>query len=150
MRRLRTTITLNEVVVPAFDLTGAHDGPHLSLIGGVHGCEYSSIAAVVEVMRGLDPKDLSGRVTPQRSPFALYADPGSRDLALAMGLPVRRGLHGVRRADWDERRDQGRDRRGGRRRAARSARHAAPRRRTRNALKHLSENGLLLGLGCDR
>jgi predicted deacylase len=152
MRRVRTTITLNEVAVPAFDLTGAHDGPHLSLIGGVHGCEYSSIAAVVEVMRGLEPADVSGRITAvpvvsmdsftQRSPFvvpadgknlnrafpgdpgggytdrlaydihtqliepadafidlhggdrvealepfALYADPGSRDLALAFGLP---------------------------------------------------------------
>src|SRR5690242_9952913 len=152
MGRVRTTITLNEVAVPAFDLTGAHDGPHLSLIGGVHGCEYSSIAAVVEVMRGLEPADLAGRITAvpvvsmesftQRSPFvvpadgknlnrsfpgdpdgsytdrlahdihtrliapadafidlhggdlvealepfALFADPGSRDLALAFGLP---------------------------------------------------------------
>ncbi len=55
MRHVRTTITLNAVALPAFDLTGAHDGPHLSLIGGVHGCEYSSIAAVIDVMRGLDP-----------------------------------------------------------------------------------------------
>jgi predicted deacylase len=152
MPGVRTTITLNEVAVPAFDLTGAQDGPHLSLIGGVHGCEYSSIAAVIDVMRGLDPTQLSGRITAvpvvsmdsftERSPFvvpadgknlnrsfpgdpdgtytdrlahdihtqliepadafidlhggdlvealepfALYADPGSRDLALAMGLP---------------------------------------------------------------
>jgi predicted deacylase len=149
---MRTTITLNGVAVPAFDLTGAQDGPHLSLIGGVHGCEYSSIAAVIEVMRGLDETQLKGRITAvpvvsmdsftERSPFvvpadgknlnrsfpgdpggtyterlahdihaqliepadafidlhggdlvealepfALYADPASRDLALAMGLP---------------------------------------------------------------
>ncbi|WP_028062064.1 succinylglutamate desuccinylase/aspartoacylase family protein [Solirubrobacter soli] len=149
---MRTTITLDEVAVPAFDLTGAHDGPHLSLIGGVHGCEYSSIAAVIDVMRGLEPAQLHGRITAvpvvsmdsftQRSPFvvpadgknlnrsfpgdpdgtytdrlahdihsrliapadafidlhggdlvealepfALFADPGSRELALAMGLP---------------------------------------------------------------
>jgi predicted deacylase len=60
MRGVRTTITLNGVAVPAFDLTGAQDGPHLSLIGGVHGCEYSSIAAVIEVMRGLDHPRAAG------------------------------------------------------------------------------------------
>jgi uncharacterized protein len=152
MGRVRTTITLNEVALPAFELTGAHDGPHVSLIGGVHGCEYSSIAAVIEVARGIDPDQLHGRITAvpvvsmdsftQRSPFvvpadgknlnrafpgdpdgtytdrlahdihtrliepadafidlhggdlvealepfALYADPGSRDLALAFNLP---------------------------------------------------------------
>jgi uncharacterized protein len=152
MERVRTTITLNGVDVPAFELTGAHDGPALSLIGGVHGCEYSSIAAVIKVMRELDPSRLSGTVTAvpvvsmesfiQRSPFvvpadgknlnrsfpgdrsgtytdrlahdihtkliepadafidlhggdlvealepfALYANPASRDLALAVGLP---------------------------------------------------------------
>src|SRR3954454_19490457 len=84
MRRLRTTITLNQVALPAFELTGAHDGPSLSLIGGVHGCEYSSIAAVIDVMRGLDPAALSGRITAvpvvsmdsftQRSPFVVPAD----------------------------------------------------------------------------
>ncbi|MDA0166562.1 succinylglutamate desuccinylase/aspartoacylase family protein [Solirubrobacter ginsenosidimutans] len=149
---MRTTITLNEVDVPAFELTGADDGPSLSLIGGVHGCEYSSIAAVIKVMRELDPQQLRGSITAvpvvsmesftERSPFvvpadgknlnrafpgdangtytdrlahdiqtklivpadafidlhggdlvealepfALYANPASRDLALAMGLP---------------------------------------------------------------
>jgi predicted deacylase len=84
MRRVRTTITLNGVDVPAFELTGAHDGPALSLIGGVHGCEYSSIAAVTKVMRELDPAQLSGTVTAvpvvsmesfiQRSPFVVPAD----------------------------------------------------------------------------
>src|SRR3954454_24632458 len=152
MRRVRTTITLNEVAVEAFELTGARDGPSLSLIGGVHGCEYSSIAAVIKVMRELDPHQLRGTVTAvpvvsmdsftERSPFvvpadgknlnrafpgdpegtytdrlahdihtkliepadafidlhggdlvealepfALYANPASRDLALALGLP---------------------------------------------------------------
>jgi predicted deacylase len=152
MRGVRTTITLNGVDVPAFELTGVHDGPTLSLIGGVHGCEYSSIAAVIKVMRELDPAQLRGTVTAvpvvsmesftQRSPFvvpadgknlnrafpgdpdgtytdrlahdihttliepadafidlhggdlvealepfALYANPASRDLALAIGLP---------------------------------------------------------------
>jgi predicted deacylase len=84
MRRVRTTITLNEVAVEAFELTGAEDGPSLSLIGGVHGCEYSSIAAVIKVMRELDPQQLRGTVTAvpvvsidsftQRSPFVVPAD----------------------------------------------------------------------------
>ena len=34
---------------PAFDARGAHDGPTLCLLGGIHGCEYSSIAAVTRV-----------------------------------------------------------------------------------------------------
>ena len=36
---------------PAFEARGRRDGPHLALIGGIHGCEYSSIAAVTKVMR---------------------------------------------------------------------------------------------------
>ena len=48
---------------PAFEAVGAADGPHLALIGGVHGCEYSSIAAVGHFMRNLDPQTLRGRIT---------------------------------------------------------------------------------------
>ena len=55
---------LNEVAVPAFELTGAHDGPRLSLIGGVHGCEYSSIAAVIDGhARARPAASCSGRIT---------------------------------------------------------------------------------------
>src|SRR3954468_23592429 len=81
---VRTTIALNGLDVPAFELTGAHDGPSLSLIGGVHGCEYSSIAAVIKTMRELDPAQLSGRLTAvpaasmesfaRLSPFVVPAD----------------------------------------------------------------------------
>src|SRR3954463_12159548 len=84
MRGVRTTITLNGVAVPAFDLTGTQDGPHVSLIGGVHGCEYSSIAAVIDVMRELEGAQLKGRITAvpvvsmdsftERSPFVVPAD----------------------------------------------------------------------------
>ncbi len=94
---MRTVITLNGVEHPAFVLRGARDGPKLSLIGGIHGCEYSSIAAVTRVMRELDGAELSGTVTAvpvvslesfrQRSPFVVPADgknlnrsfPGDRD-----------------------------------------------------------------------
>jgi uncharacterized protein len=70
--------------LPCFRARGAQDGPSVSLIGGIHGCEYSSIAAVVRVMRELDAGDLSGTVTAvpvvsmesfrQRSPFVVPAD----------------------------------------------------------------------------
>ena len=148
----RRTITFCDLEHPAYEARGDADGPHVALIGGVHGCEYSSIAAVIEVMRGLDRTQLKGRITAvpvvsmdsftERSPFvvpadgknlnrafpgdpdgtytdrlahdirtkliepadafidlhggdlvealepfALYANPASRDLALAMGLP---------------------------------------------------------------
>jgi hypothetical protein len=48
---------------PAFEARGRADGPHLALLGGVHGCEYSSIAAVTRFMRALDPGALAGRIT---------------------------------------------------------------------------------------
>jgi predicted deacylase len=80
----RTTIRLNGLDVPAMEARGAHDGPRLSLIGGIHGCEYSSIAAVIEIMRELDESRLSGTITAvpvvsmesftQRSPFVVPAD----------------------------------------------------------------------------
>src|ERR1700710_888304 len=94
---MRTVITLNGLEHPAFELRGAHDGPKLSLIGGIHGCEYSSIAAVTRVMRELDPAELRGTITAvpvvsmesfiQRTPFVVPADgknlnrafPGDRD-----------------------------------------------------------------------
>jgi len=69
---------------PYFDARGAGDGPHLAVIAGIHGCEYSSISGVGEVMRGLDPSALRGRVTAvpivnlesyrQRTPFVSPAD----------------------------------------------------------------------------
>jgi hypothetical protein len=51
------------LVHPAFVAEGAADGPHLALLGGIHGCEYSSIAAVTRFMNGLDPGTLAGRIT---------------------------------------------------------------------------------------
>src|SRR5579885_3041308 len=48
---------------PAFVARGARDGPHLALIAGVHGCEYSSIAAVTRFMRELDTTELAGSIT---------------------------------------------------------------------------------------
>jgi uncharacterized protein len=82
---------------PAFEARGAKDGPRLTVIGGIHGCEYSSIAAVTRFMNGLDTGELAGSITAvpvvsmqsfrQRSPFVVPEDgknlnrcfPGSYD-----------------------------------------------------------------------
>src|SRR5262249_59958009 len=83
--------------LPRFEATGASDGPHLCLLGGIHGGEYSSIAAVVRFMNALDTDELAGRITAvpivsmpsfrARSPFLVPQDgkninrcfPGSYD-----------------------------------------------------------------------
>jgi predicted deacylase len=80
----RRTFVFNELEHPAFEARGAHDGPRLSLIAGVHGCEYSSIAAVTRFMDELDTSQLTGRITAvpvvsmqsfrQRSPFVVPED----------------------------------------------------------------------------
>jgi predicted deacylase len=47
---------------PCFEAAGAEDGPRLCILAGVHGCEYSGIAAVGRFMRTLDTAELSGSV----------------------------------------------------------------------------------------
>jgi predicted deacylase len=69
---------------PAFEARGARDGPHVALIAGIHGCEYSSIAAVVRFMNELSTSELAGSVTAvpvvsmqsfrRRSPFVVPED----------------------------------------------------------------------------
>ncbi len=78
---MRTTINLAGEDVPAFELgSGA---PRVAVIGGIHGCEYSSIAAVTRLMRELGD-DVQGTVIGvpvvsmesfrTRSPFVVPAD----------------------------------------------------------------------------
>jgi predicted deacylase len=69
---------------PCFEAEGAHDGPHLALTAGIHGCEYSSIAAAIRFMRELDTDELHGTITCvpivsmesylKRSPFVVPVD----------------------------------------------------------------------------
>src|SRR5512146_210477 len=69
---------------PAYEARGSSDGPHVALIGGIHGCEYSSIAAVTRFMSELDTSELAGSITAvpvvsmesfrQRSPFVVPVD----------------------------------------------------------------------------
>jgi hypothetical protein len=54
---------LRDLEWPCFEARGTADGPHLCIIAGIHGCEYSSIKGAVEVMRGLDATRLRGSVT---------------------------------------------------------------------------------------
>ena len=75
---------LRDLEHPAFEARGRRDGPHLALIGGIHGCEYSSIAAVTKAMTELDSGELKGSITAvpvvsmesyvRRSPFVTPAD----------------------------------------------------------------------------
>src|SRR3954468_8022075 len=60
MRGVRTTITLNGEDVPCFEV--GQGAPRISVIGGIHGCEYSSIAAVTRLMRELEGAELHGTV----------------------------------------------------------------------------------------
>jgi len=72
------------LAIPYVDVQGTADGPHLTVIAGVHGTEYTSIAAVREFARELDPDRVSGRITAvplvnlpafwARSPFVVPAD----------------------------------------------------------------------------
>jgi predicted deacylase len=75
---------LSDLELPCFVARGTTDGPRLTLLAGVHGCEYSSIAAVVRFMGALDTAALRGTVTAvpvvnttsfrARSPFVVPQD----------------------------------------------------------------------------
>ena len=41
----------------------AGEGPHLTVVAGVHGCEYTGMAAVMRLIDRLDPDSLHGTVT---------------------------------------------------------------------------------------
>jgi predicted deacylase len=69
---------------PVFEAGGARDGPRACLLAGVHGCEYSSVAALVRFMRSLDVSVLAGSIVAvpivsptsfrARSPFVVPED----------------------------------------------------------------------------
>lgn len=51
--------TLN---IPVFLINGRQDGPTLAVTGGIHGAEYASIEAALQLGRSLSPDSLHGRV----------------------------------------------------------------------------------------
>lgn len=66
---------LGDLELHCMTARGSRDGPRLCLLAGVHGSEYSSIAAARQTMRELDTGDLSGTVTcvPVVNPTAFRA-----------------------------------------------------------------------------
>jgi uncharacterized protein len=97
----RRTLDLAGIEVPVVEAAGSGDGPKLTVIAGVHGCEYASMAAVRQWSAHLAGLDLSGsvRAVPvlnlpafrARSPFVVPEDgknlnrcfPGNPDGTLA-------------------------------------------------------------------
>jgi predicted deacylase len=59
---VRRTLDLAGVQVPLIEIAGGADGPQLTVLAGVHGCEYASIAAVRAWARGLESREIRGRV----------------------------------------------------------------------------------------
>jgi uncharacterized protein len=100
----RRTLDLAGLEVPVVELAGAQDGPLLTVIAGVHGCEYVPMAAVREWTSALAKREISGRVRAvpvlnvtafrARSPFVVPEDgknlnrcfPGNPDGTLAERL----------------------------------------------------------------
>lgn len=97
----RRTLDLAGLEVPVVELTGGKDGPLLTVIAGVHGCEYVPMAAVRRWTRDLEQREFSGRIRAvpilnvtafrARSPFVVPEDgknlnrcfPGNPDGTLA-------------------------------------------------------------------
>jgi predicted deacylase len=83
-KTLRRTLTLAGFEVPVVELAGAAQGPRLTVLAGVHGCEYAPMAAVRRWTRGLEERELRGRVVAvpvlnlpafrARSPFVVPED----------------------------------------------------------------------------
>jgi uncharacterized protein len=80
----RRTLELAGLEVPVLDITGTADGPLLTLIAGVHGCEYASQAGLRTWARSVAGRELRGRVLAvpvlnlpsfwARSPFVVPED----------------------------------------------------------------------------
>lgn len=53
---------LDGLQIPYFDIRGRRDGPRLTVLAGIHGAEYTSIAAAREFVSTLDLDSVSGRI----------------------------------------------------------------------------------------
>jgi uncharacterized protein len=58
----RRALDLAGLQIPALEIAGAPDGPRLTVLAGVHGCEYASIAALRIWAPRLATRELRGRV----------------------------------------------------------------------------------------
>ena len=80
----RRRLDLAGLDIPALDITGHRDGPRLTVLAGVHGCEYAPMAALRIWARDLAARELRGRVVAipvlnrpafrARSPFVVPDD----------------------------------------------------------------------------
>jgi uncharacterized protein len=59
---LRRNLDLAGLSVPVVELTGGRAGPLLTVLAGVHGCEYAAMAAVRRWAGQLEHRELAGRV----------------------------------------------------------------------------------------
>jgi uncharacterized protein len=61
--------------LPAFLIRGETDGPKVLVLGGIHGCEYTSIDAALKIGRSVQAKDIKGTVIvlPIANPASFYA-----------------------------------------------------------------------------
>jgi uncharacterized protein len=59
---VRRTLSLAGLDVPVVELTGAAGGQLLTVLAGVHGCEYAPMAAVRQWTRSLADRELRGTV----------------------------------------------------------------------------------------
>lgn len=59
----------------AFLINGDENGPRVLIIGGIHGCEYTSIDAALKLGMALHPSELQGQVAvlPIANPAAFYS-----------------------------------------------------------------------------
>ena len=80
----RRSLDLAGLDVPALEFTGTSDGPLLTVLAGVHGCEYAPMAALRAWAGRLAARELRGRVVAvpvlnlpafrARSPFVVPDD----------------------------------------------------------------------------
>lgn len=58
----RTTPCGKVVRIPVGVICGTHQGPQITIYGGVHGTEYAGIEAVQRLYRELDPAEVNGKI----------------------------------------------------------------------------------------
>ncbi|PSL41340.1 hypothetical protein B0H99_10222 [Planomicrobium soli] len=69
------TLPSIEEKLPAFMINGSEEGPRVLVLGGIHGCEYTSIDAAQKVGTSLEPAYVKGKVIvlPIANPASFYA-----------------------------------------------------------------------------
>ncbi|MET4538602.1 putative deacylase [Arthrobacter bambusae] len=70
--------------LPYIEIQGQKDGPRLTVLAGVHGCEYAGMTALREFLAEVDPSTLNGTITAvpvvnipaymSRTPFVVPVD----------------------------------------------------------------------------